>query len=130
LQRVLNAVFRSVFRLKKTDHISALQRQYGFLSIEQRICLRSVTVMSTAMMKGYPEYVRDHLVPLTRERSLRSNDLALLECPRAATVWGERAMKTGWPKLWNSLPETVRQAKSVNAARLELIKSFFYDSVL
>lgn len=113
LQKVVNATFRSVHRLKKRDHITDRQRAAGCLSMEQRIDKRVACIIFKALKFGAPTYVKDMLVPLRRQRTLRSNDQGLLTCPRVRSSIGGRAFSAAAPVLWNAFPKSVRDADTL-----------------
>jgi hypothetical protein len=111
LQRVINSTFRSIHHLRKSDHISDLQRSKGCRSIEQRISTRVATILFVALKWKVPHYISEWITPYSS--SLRSNSKCLLVCPRTTTSTGARALSVAGPKLWNSFGLTIRQAATL-----------------
>ena len=79
-----------------------------------------------------PPYLKELLKPYTPNRSLRSSSKGLLESPRTVSTatYGERAFSISAPKLWNGLPQQIRNAESL-ATFKKLLKThlFNYPSV-
>jgi hypothetical protein len=113
LQQVINATFRSVHRLRKFDHISDSQRMHGCRKIEERITLRAAMIIFTALRHSSPKYVSQWMEIYVPERHLRSSGKGLLVCERVRTKWGQRAFSISGPKLWNQLPDIVRDATTI-----------------
>jgi hypothetical protein len=84
LQRVINSTFRSIHHLRKSDHISDLQRSKGCRSIEQRISTRVATILFVALKWKVPHYISEWITPYSS--SLRSNSKCLLVCPYSTSV--------------------------------------------
>ena len=55
-----------------------------------------------------------------------SNDQTLLYVPRTRTLTGDKAFQAAGPRLWNSLPINIRQAKTLNIFKNEL-KTHLFD---
>ena len=66
-----------------------------------------------------PTYLSDLLQPMIPSRSLRSSKHAHLQYtpgPRTYTRYGDRAFSVAAPKLWNSLPISIRNATQLNVS--------------
>jgi hypothetical protein len=124
LQLVINAVFRSVYRLKKSDHISDLQRSKGCRSIQQRVHLRVASILFKALHQNAPGYIAQMLIPHSSGRGLRSDSKNLLFCPRVSSAIGSRAFSVAAPVLWNSLPQDVRDASSLAQLQNRMVLQF------
>ena len=62
-----------------------------------------------------PSYMSDLLLPYQPSRTLRSSGTGLLEVPKVRTkTYGEASFYYYGPRLWNSLPEDLRAAETVD----------------
>ena len=77
-----------------------------------------------------PEYLRGLVkVKRTSRYNLRSDGGMLLEdySARSKKILGDRAFKTGAPKIWNILPEDIRMQDNYNIFKGQLkLDSLFY----
>jgi len=69
---------------------------------------------------GQPEHQSVLLSGYTPPRQLRSSDRQLLSQPADNTVFASRAFSSTAPRIWNSLPFTIRTAPSSNTFRQHL----------
>jgi hypothetical protein len=121
LQRVLNCAARVVSRLRKFDHITPVLASLHWLPIPQRLEFKIILLTFKALHGLAPEYLRELLVWHKAPRSLRSNDLALLEVPRTRLkFYGDRAFVKAAPVLWNKLPLHIRVMDDLNAFKRSL----------
>ena len=70
-----------------------------------------LTVYKAINLKQPPSFSK-HLTLRTIPNNLRSTNTTILNYDRFAKSFGTRAFSTYAPRLWNSLPATVRQATS------------------
>jgi hypothetical protein len=124
LQQVINATFRSVHSLKKFDHISEKQKLNSCLTMEQRILLRASRIIFTALSHSAPIYICHWLKPHDSVFNLRSVGKGLLSIPRVNTCLGDRAFSVSGPKLWNTLPEKVRESLTLTQLLNRIILYF------
>jgi hypothetical protein len=110
LQSVLNAALRSVAGLEKCPHITEIRKQIGWLTINERIHLRLVIIVFPIIKMGRPVDLKDMLHKYIPQRELCSSDKQLLR-----TEMGIRAFSFYAPFMWNSLPENVKQARSIGS---------------
>jgi hypothetical protein len=125
LQMVLNAAFRSIYRLQKYDHITNLYRQHKWLTIQQRVNIRVASIIYSPIKSGSPKYLRSLLIEKKDKRNLRSNDKLLLQCPQVGSAIGSRAFCVSGTSLWNELPLAVRTVNSTMQ-----LKSVLMDHML
>ena len=82
--------------------------------------------MLKALNGQAPSYINDLLVTYAPNRSLRSGEQSLLSIPRSRLARaGDRAFSRYAPKIWNSLPQHVKDSPSVPVFRKQL-KTHFY----
>ena len=73
-----------------------------------------------------PSYLSDLLLSYQPSRTLRSSGTGLLIVPKVRTkTHGEAAFSHYGPRLWNSLPEGVRTAETVDIFKRRLKTHFF-----
>jgi hypothetical protein len=127
LQRVLNCAARVVSRRRKYDHITPVLASLHWLPIPQRLEFKLILLTFKALHSLAPEYLCELLVWHKAPRSLRSNDLALLEVPRTRLkFYGDRAFAKAAPVLWNKLPLDIRVIDDLNAFKRRL-KTHLYE---
>ena len=73
-----------------------------------------------------PAYLSTLITPYEPRRALRSTDSALLCVPRHKLErYGRRSFSCAGPVLWNSLPEDMRLADSLNSFKSHLKTHYF-----
>jgi len=77
-----------------------------------------------------PEYLNNILTLYSLRRQLRSaDDNTLLVAPRTRTItYGERCFTTAAPKLWNTLPRTLRKSQSLTCVKIALKTHLFCNT--
>ena len=130
LQCIQNYSARTICKIAKYDHISPVFKQLHWLPVKARIKHKLLTLTFKAVYGQAPSYLseliscRPTLLP-----GLRSNHSVLLTVPkitsRADKSTADRAFSLSAPKLWNSLPEELRNCSSVEAFKGKL-KMFLF----
>ena len=115
LQRLQNMAARVVTLVRKRVHISPILRDLHWLPINQRITFKLGVLVFKALNSKSPSYISELLTKHRPARSLRSADQALLTETLSRTAWGDRAFYSSGPKVWNSLPQSIRNAESLSA---------------
>ena len=108
LQLVHNAAARLIANCRKYDHITPILIELHWLPVEQRILFKNLVFVFNCIHGCAPEYLSDLIVPYCSERSLRSGQRNLLQENRTATRLGDRAFVNFAPKIWNSLPYSLK----------------------
>jgi len=80
------------------------------------------------VVTGQPEHLSVLLSDYTPSRQLWSSDRQLLSQPADNTVFASRAFSSSAPRIWNSLPITVRSAPSSNTFRRHLKTHLFSNN--
>ena len=126
LQLVQNAAARLLSRSKKSCHMTPILADLHWLPVSFRIHYRLLLITYKALNGLAPSYIRDLLHDYIPRRSLRSSDQGLLAVPpvRLSTKGG-RAFEVVAPRLWNSLPQDMREASSVESFRRQLKTHLF-----
>jgi hypothetical protein len=123
LQRVQNAAVRTIFNLRKREHVSIHRQSLRWLEIADRAKLKVACLTFRCLNGSAPPYLSDLISCYSPSRELRSGDKNLLICkPYRLTLFGKRAFSCAAPLLWNSLPDPVRQAPNLNTFRSLVIR--------
>ena len=126
LQRVQHASARLIKRVSKRDHITCILQELHWLPIPQR-CIYKVMLMVFKCLNGIgPEYLKNKLVEYRPSRNLRSaaSDLLVVPKTRCSTM-GDRAFSVFAPRMWNRLPLSIRQSKTVSHFKSQLKTHLF-----
>ena len=123
LQSVMNAAARLIYGLRLCDHISEALISLHWLRVNERVQYKLAVSTYKVLNGTAPSY----LGPFTRvadlpgRRSLRSATTHRLVVPAFKLVSvGGRAFPVTGPKIWNSLPEYVTAAPSLQIFRRQL----------
>ncbi|XP_074496848.1 uncharacterized protein LOC141770897 [Sebastes fasciatus] len=109
LQPVQNAAARLLTHTKSWHHITPVLKDLHWLPVSHRITYKILTLTYKALHQLAPPYLSDLL-----SRSLRSTSAGLLSTPKSnLRSFGDRAFSRAAPKLWNSLPQLIRQSDSL-----------------
>ena len=130
LQRIQNYSARAICKIAKYDHISSVLKQLHWLPVKARIEHKLLFLTFKAVHGQAPSYLselisrRPNLHP-----GLRSNHSLFPTVPkitsRADKSTADRAFSLSTPKLWNSLPEELRNCSSVETFKGKL-KAFLF----
>jgi hypothetical protein len=132
LQSVINAAAKSIFRLRRSDHVSPALVELHWLSAADRVTFKVATLVYRCLHDAAPRYLSSalHLVAdVDTRRWLRSSaDTQILLTPRSHLVTaGDRSFQVvAGPRIWNSLPSTVRAAPSLLSFKRQL-KTFLFS---
>jgi hypothetical protein len=114
LQSIMNAAVRMIYRLKKGDSITPLLRSAKLLPVKQRLLCRSLCFIYNVLRSSSPKSLSSKLHVDHPNRVLRSQSQGvLLQIPSINKKHGERAFRRFAPKLWNSLPQSIREAPKI-----------------
>lgn len=102
------------------DTPSALMfQELGWQSMGSRINYNKAILTYKALNNMVPEYISKLLTPMsqTHTLNLRSNDNGALYVPLARTALYKDSFSCSAPRLWNSLPLTVKNSETLNNFR-------------
>ena len=115
LQRLQSSAARLIAFSRKRDHITPVLFDLHWLPVLHRINFKVLLLVYKTLSGMSPASISDILHPYIPTRSLRSSSSSLLQCPVPRTkTYGERAFSCMAPKLWNALPITIKNARSVD----------------
>lgn len=112
LQLAQNTAARIICQLPRWEHITPVLKDLHWLPVDQRIKYKLCVMMFKAMHELAPNYIRELITPHVPTRTLRSEEHKLLTVPRTRTAYGERSMSVAGPRVWNTLPLSIRQCET------------------
>ncbi len=113
LQIVQNAASR-VLRTRKYDHITPVMSTLHWLPIKHRIDFKILLITYKALYGLAPQYLSELLSHYSPPCPLRSQSSGRLIIPRISKSSASgRSFSYLAPKLWNNLPNTVREADTL-----------------
>ena len=115
LQRLQNSAARIVSRTRKYEHITPVLIKLHWLPIKFRIQFKVLLLVYKALNRLAPKYIKELLVPYKPRRHLRSEAKGLLDEPRTRLKFGDRAFSISAPRLWNALPQHLKDSTSCQA---------------
>ena len=126
LQRVQNAAARLITRTQRRDHITPVLMELHWLPVEQRLTYKILLYTFKATKGDAPSYIGDLLEVHQPTRNLRSNARSLLVVPKTRTVtYGDRSFSSAAANLWNDIPESMKNANSIDIFKRQLKTRLF-----
>ena len=129
LQSVLNSAARLIYGRTKSDHVTDLLRDnLHWLRIPQRISYKLCLITYKAINNQMPDYIAEFCIRVADNQSrsrLRSSSRNLMQVPRTATGFGDCSFSIAGPTAWNSLPDHVRNAPSLETFKSKLKTHLF-----
>ena len=110
---------------RKHGHITPVLNRLHWLPVRQRVMYKTAMLTYKSLNIGQPEHLSLLLSDCTPSRQLRSSDHQLLSQPTDNTVFAGRAFSSTAPRIWNSLPITIRTASTTNTFRRYLKTHLF-----
>jgi hypothetical protein len=129
LQRIQNTAARIVTRTKTSDHIKPVLRDLHWLPVSKRMDYKVLSLAHACMHKTAPDYLREIVPAYEPSRRLRSSSQSRFSLPAVEDTnkkrSGARAFSNAAPKLWNSLPDNLKNIESASLFRKKL-KAFLF----
>ena len=123
-----NTAARFICNIPRFEHITQTLTRLHWLPVKSRIEQFKILLITFKVIHGLtPDYLSELITIRTPSRyNLRSNDEILLVPPKVKTLQtlGDRAFEGAAPKLWNSLPNEIRNAQTVEDFK-KLLKTLF-----
>ncbi|KAK6175986.1 hypothetical protein SNE40_014357 [Patella caerulea] len=127
LQLVQNTAARIVTRATKYSHITPVLKSLHWLPINERIIFKVLSLTYQCVNGLAPKYLSNLMQIHVPSRSLRSNRLQQLCCPRwKLKSFGYRSFSVNAPKLWNNLPEIIKSSPTVSCFKSRL-KTYLFE---
>ena len=128
LQRILHIAARILTLSPPSQHITPLLQQLHWLPLKNRVEFKLLLLAFKCLHGLAPAYLANLLTPYTPSRALRSASSNLLHVPSTCTkTYGDRAFSVAAPRLWNSLPQKLRQMDDINHFK-SAIKTFLFKT--
>ncbi|XP_072042881.1 uncharacterized protein [Amphiura filiformis] len=103
-----------------------LLRHLHWLPIRKRIEFKLLVITYKCVNSQAPEYLQELITFRKPKYATRSSlDRTLLIVPKTRTLTGDKAYQTAGPRLWNSLPINIRQAKTLDIFKTNLKTHLF-----
>ena len=132
LQKLQNTAARILTLSKTSCHITPVLKDLHWLPVTCRIIFKLMLLVYKSLNFCSPTYIVDLLTKYNPVRNLRSSNLSLLKESKANRVWGERSFVVAAPRIWNKLPQDIRQAPSINIFKNKLktyLMTNAYDNI-
>ena len=127
LQYVQNAAACVITRTARGERITPLLKELHWLPVYHRVQYKVWLHTYKALNNLSPSYIRDLVDVYKPSRTLRSGNSLSLVVPRTKTVtYGNRLFRKAAPVLWNALPSSLREARTVVAFKRHL-KTFLFN---
>jgi len=108
LQMVQNTLARVVLRRGKYEHITPALSELHWLPVRQCIDFKVAMLTFKVRQSGHRTYFSQQLSDYTPNRSLHSASQHRLQTQPTRTVLTQCGFTSAAPKIWNSLPEDLR----------------------
>ena len=126
LQKIQNSAARIITRTHRHEHITPVLADLHWLPVRRRVEFKILVHTFKAIHNEAPLYLRDSVQQYTPRRTLRSLESLTLVPPRTRTVtYGERSFYSAAPKLWNLLPNDIRNAQTLSSFKSTLKTHMF-----
>ena len=126
LQRIQNSAARLVTHAQKYDHITPILHELHWLPIKVRIQYKILSLTFLSLQGLGPTYLQDLIQRYHPARNLRSKSKSLLVCPPTVTkFYGARTFAVASAELWNSLPDKIKDAETINSFR-RMLKTYLF----
>jgi len=130
IQRIQNKAARLIFGIRRRDHISPYLTQLHWLPVKQRVNFKVLVLMYQCINNSAPAYLSELITlyntPDCTKRNLRSSkDITRLTIPKTKRPVGDRGFSVYGPRLWNSLPISIREAPSLQVFKRQIKTHLF-----
>ena len=128
IQRIQNNAARLVTRTRRTEHITPVLINLHWLPVRRRIDYKILLITFSVLHHGVPGYLRSQLHLRSSSRSLRSSSSQTLLVPRTKTKsYGDRAFAACAPRLWNHLPDHIKNSDNIDIFKTKL-KTYLFET--
>ena len=120
LQLIQNKAARIISRTKKYDSISPVISSLHWLTVHKRIKYKILVLAYKSLHNTAPGYLRQLIPDYQPTRQLRSASASNLQTKIVRKKIGEGAFSVIAPKLWNQLPLSLKNSKTLTHFRKSL----------
>ena len=112
--------------VNNSEHRKSVLCTLHWLPVGFRVKFKVLLIVFKCLNSLGPSYLSELLQPYTPPRALRSADQLLLAVPKARlNTRGDRVFSVAAPRLWNSLPLSVRSSQSLGQFKSRLKTHLF-----
>jgi len=127
LQRLQNTAARMITGSTKNTHITPVLKKLHWLPINARIKFKLFLTTYKILHGLAPDYLNDTIKLYRPTRPLRSQNHQLLTTtPFKTNCYGARSFSNAAPRLWNTLPEYIKNSPSLSTFKTNL-KTYLFD---
>ena len=131
LQLLQNSAARVLTRTRGREHITPVLKSLHWLPVRFRMNFKVHLLVFRCLNGLGPSYLSDLLLSYQPSRTLRSSSTGLLTIPHVRSkTHGEAAFSYYGPRLWNSLPENLRAAETVDDFKKRLKTHLFNQAFI
>ncbi len=122
LQKLQNKAARIIYQVSRRHSITPLLESLHWLPVSKRIMFKILLHVYKTLNGHSPTYLTDSIkVYQPSRQGLRSaKDTSKLVIPHFHRRAGDRAFSVAAPKMWNTLPPTLRSCTTVNGFKSQL----------
>ena len=120
LQLLQNKAARLIYCKPKFDHVSHLITDLHWLSVNNRIAYKTLSLTFKCVNNLAPVYLADLLLAHTSKYNTRSTMSKALVIPRTRKRIGDRAFSVAAPTIWNSLPFELKNNQTFTSFKKNL----------
>ena len=125
VQYLQNSAARLLSGTRKYDHITPVLKSLHWLPVRCHIDFKVLLLTHKTLHGKAPEYISDMLV-FREARKSRSTGQNWLLVPRTKRVtFGDRAFSVYAPKLWNTLPLSIRSVDNIDTFKSQIKTHLF-----
>ena len=130
LQRVQNSAARLITRTGQRERITPALIELHWLPIKARIEFKILTLTFKALKNNEPKYLKkmlDIFEPGANVTTRQAEEFNRLHEPRTNSNYGERAFRYHAPRLFNKIPEEIRNQPDINKFKKKL-KTYLFQN--
>ena len=126
LQCIQNRAAKLIYHASKYDHVTPLINDLHWLSVQNRITFKLLTLVYKSITDSAPLYLSELIHLYSPTRTLRSaSNKRLLQVPRTRTSSGDKGFYAAAAQLWNNLPYSIRHSSSLASFKCTLKTNLF-----
>lgn len=127
LQLVQNFAARIISGKRKFDHISSTIKDLGWLSVQDMLAYRDAQMVYKIINGSVPLYLKNFVKRRSDVHYRSTRNSHNLDIPKCRTSFAQRSFGYRAIKLWNSLPNNVRESTSLNTFKQSL-KTWLFNA--
>ena len=134
IQKVQNLCLKFIFNIKKGDtwNSSELRKKINWLNMRDRRILNGLSLLYKTLEGKSPDYLKDMftLVSEISERNTRTFHGNIWLPNEHHSAIHLKSFKLYIPKIWNELPENIKNSESLNIFKSKVKKALLDDKIV